>query len=102
MSLSAHLEYKQSRNLKTQNMNSETILVEVKISTLHTVMKTNDGNFLYRDSKGRYFATDKEAIKAALLEDLESDDINVRDCVSTILFDIVLIGGWDKVKEIKA
>ena len=83
-------------------MNSEAILVEVKISTLHTVMKTNDGNFLYRDSKGRYFTTDKEAVKAALLEDLESDDINVRDCVSTILFDIVLIGGWDKVKEIKA
>ena len=83
-------------------MNSETILVEVKISTLHTVMKTYDGNFLYRDSKGRYFTTDKEAVKAALLEDLESDDINVRDCVSTILFDIVLIGGWDKVKEIPA
>ena len=83
-------------------MNSETILVEVKISTLHTVMKTNDGNFLYRDSKGRYFATDKKAIKAALLEDLESDDINVRDCASTILFDIVLIGGWDRVKEVKA
>ena len=83
-------------------MNSETILVEVKISTLHTVMKTADNNFLYRDSKGRYFATDKKAVKAALLEDLESDDINVRDCVSTILFDIVLIGGWDKVKEVKA
>ena len=81
-------------------MNSETILVEVKISTLRPVMKTHDGNFLYRDSKGRYIATDKKAIKAALLEDLESDDINVRDCVSTILFDIVLIGGWDKVKEI--
>ena len=81
-------------------MNSETILVEVKISTLHTVMKTNDGNFLYRDSKGRYFATDKKAVKAALLEDLESGDINVRDCVSTILFDIVLIGGWDNVNEI--
>ena len=81
-------------------MNSETILVEVKISPLHTVMKTTNNNFLYRDSKGRYFATDKKAIKAALLEDLESDDINVRDCVSTILFDIVLIGGWDKVKEI--
>ena len=81
-------------------MNSETILVEVKISTLKPVMKTNNGNFLYRDSKRRYFATDKKAIKAALLEDLESDDINVRDCVSTILFDIVLIGGWDKVKEI--
>ena len=83
-------------------MNSETILVEVKISTLKPVMKTADGDFLYRDSKGRYFTTDKEAIKAALLEDLESDDINVRDCVSTILFDIVLIGGWDKVKEIPA
>ena len=83
-------------------MNSETILVEVKISTLHTVMKTNDGNFLYRDSKGRYIATDKEAIKAALLEDLESDDIDARDYASTILFDIVLIGGWDKVKEVKA
>ena len=83
-------------------MNSETILVEVKISTLRPVMKTANGNFLYRDSKGRYFATDKKAIKAALLEDLESDDINVRDCVSTILFDIVLIGGWDKVKEVKA
>ena len=81
-------------------MNSETILVEVKISTLRPVMKTANGDFLYRDSKGRYFATDKETIKAALLEDLESDDINVRDCVSTILFDIVLIGGWDKVKEI--
>ena len=83
-------------------MNSETILVEVKISTLKPVMKTSDNNYLYRDSKGRYFATDKEAVKAALLEDLESDDINVRDCVSTILFDIVLIGGWDKVKEVKA
>lgn len=82
-------------------MNSEAILVEVKISTLKPVMQTNDGNFLYRDSKGRYFATDKEAVKVALLEDLESDDINVRDCVSTILFDIVLIGGWDKVKEVK-
>ena len=81
-------------------MNSETILVEVKISTLHTVMKTADGNFLYRDSKGRYFTTNKAAVKAALLEDLESDDINVRDCVSTILFDIVLIGGWDNVKDI--
>ena len=81
-------------------MNSEIILVEVKISTLKPVMKTSNNNFLYRDSKGRYFATDKEAVKAALLEDLESDDINVRDCVSTILFDIVLIGGWDKVKEI--
>ena len=81
-------------------MNSETILVEVKISTLRPVMKTADNNFLYRDSKGHYIATDKKAIKAALLEDLESDDINVRDCVSTILFDIVLIGGWDKVKEI--
>ena len=81
-------------------MNSETILVEVKISTIKPVMQTADNNFLYRDSKGRYFATDKKAIKAALLEDLESDDINVRDCVSTILFDIVLIGGWDKVKEI--
>ena len=83
-------------------MNSETILVEVKISTLRPVMKTADNNFLYRDSKGRYFATDKKAVKAALLEDLESDDINVRDCVSTILFDIVFIGGWDKVKEVKA
>ena len=83
-------------------MNSETILVEVKISTLKPVMKTVDNNFLYRDSKGHYFATDKKAIKAALLEDLESDDINVRDCVSTILFDIVLIGGWDRVKEVKA
>ena len=83
-------------------MNSETILVEVKISTLKPVMKTSNNNFLYRDSKGRYFATDKKAVKAALLEDLESDDINVRDCVSTILFDIVLIGGWDKVKEVKA
>ena len=81
-------------------MNSEKVLVEVKISTLRPVMKTADNNFLYRDSKGRYFTTDKKAIKAALLEDLESDDINVRDCVSTILFDIVLIGGWDKVKEI--
>ena len=81
-------------------MNSETILVEVKISTLKPVMKTTNNNFLYRDSKGRYFATDKKAVKAALLEDLESDDINVRECVSTILFDIVLIGGWDKVKEI--
>ena len=83
-------------------MNETIILVEVKISTLRPVMKTSNGNFLYRDSKGRYFATDKKAIKAALLEDLESDDINVRDCVSTILFDIVLIGGWDKVKEVKA
>ena len=83
-------------------MNSETILVEVKISTLKPVMKTVNGDYLHRDSKGRYFTTDKEAIKAALLEDLESDDINVRDCVSTILFDIVLIGGWDKVKEVKA
>lgn len=83
-------------------MNETIILAEVKISTLKPVMKTNDNNFLYRDSKGRYFATDKKAIKAALLEDLESDDINVRDCVSTILFDIVLIGGWDKVKEIPA
>ena len=83
-------------------MNSEIILVEAKISTLKPVMKTNDNNFLYRDSKGRYFATDKKAVKAALLEDLESDDINVRDCVSTILFDIVLIGGWDRVKEVKA
>ena len=82
-------------------MNSETILVEVKISTLKPVMKTADNNFLYRDSKGRYFTTNKEAIKAALLEDLESDDINVRDCVSTILFDIILVGGWDKVKEVK-
>ena len=83
-------------------MNSETILFEVKISTLKPVMKTNKGHYLYRDSKGRYFATNKKAIKAALLEDLESDDINVRDCVSTILFDIVLIGGWDHVKEVKA
>ena len=83
-------------------MNSETILVEVKISTLKPVMKTTNNNFLYRDSKGRYFATDKKAVKAALLEDLESDDIDVRDCVSTILFDIVFIGGWDKVKEVKA
>ena len=83
-------------------MNETIILAEVKISTLKPVMKTSDNNFLYRDSKGRYFATDKKAIKAALLEDLESDDINVRDCVSTILFDIVLIGGWDKVKEIPA
>ena len=83
-------------------MNETIILAEVKISTLKSVMKTNDGNYLYRDSKGRYIATDKKAIKAALLEDLESDDINVRDCVSTILFDIVLIGGWDKVKEVKA
>ena len=83
-------------------MNETIILAEVKISILHTVMKTADNNFLYRDSKGRYFATDKKAVKAALLEDLESDDINVRDCVSTILFDIVLIGGWDKVKEIPA
>ena len=83
-------------------MNSEAILVEVKISTLSPVMQTADNNFLYRDSKGRYFATDKKAVKAALLEDLESDDINVRDCVSTILFGIVLIGGWDKVKEIPA
>ena len=81
-------------------MNSEKVLVEVKISTLRPVMKTSNGDFLYRDSKGRYFATDKEAVKAALLEDLESDDINVRDCVSTILFDIVLIGGWDKVKQL--
>ena len=83
-------------------MNETIILVEVKISTLRPVMQTADNNFLYRDSKGRYFATDKKAVKAALLEDLESDDINVRDCVSTILFDIVLIGGWDKVKEVKA
>ena len=83
-------------------MNETIILAEVKISTLKPVMKTSDNNFLYRDSKGRYFATDKKAVKAALLEDLESDDINVRDCVSTILFDIVLIGGWDKVKEISA
>ena len=83
-------------------MNSEKVLVEVKISTLKPVMKTTNNNFLYRDSKGRYFATDKKSIKAALLEDLESDDINVKDCVSTILFDIVLIGGWDKVKEVKA
>ena len=83
-------------------MNETIILAEVKISTLKPVMKTADNNFLYRDSKGRYFATDKEVVKAALLEDLESDDINVRDCVSTILFDIVLIGGWDKVKEIPA
>lgn len=83
-------------------MNETIILAEVKISTLHTVMKTADNNYLYRDSKGRYFATDKKAIKTALLEDLESDDINVRDCVSTILFDIVLIGGWDKVEEVKA
>ena len=83
-------------------MNETIILVEVKISTLRPVMKTADNNFLYRDSKGRYFATDKKAVKDALLEDLESDDINVRDCVSTILFDIVLIGGWDKVKEVKA
>lgn len=83
-------------------MNETIILAEVKISTLKPVMQTADGNFLYRDSKGRYFATDKKAVKAALLEDLESDDINVRDCVSTILFDIVLIGGWDKVKEIPA
>ena len=83
-------------------MNETIILAEVKISTLKPVMKTNDGNYLYRDSKGRYFATDKKAVKAALLEDLESDDINVRDCASTILFDIVLIGGWDKVKEIPA
>ena len=52
-------------------MNETIILAEVKISTLKPVMKTNDGNFLYRDSKGRYFATDKKAIKAALLEDLE-------------------------------
>ena len=81
-------------------MNETIILAEVKISTLKPVMKTSDNNFLYRDSKGRYFATDKEAVKAALLEDLESDDIDVRDCVSTILFDIILIGGWDKVKEI--
>ena len=81
-------------------MNATIILVEVKISTLKPVMKTSNNNFLYRDSKGRYFATDKKAIKAALLEDLESDDIIARDCVSTILFDIVLIGGWDKVKEI--
>ena len=88
--------------LKTHNMNETIILAEVKISTLKPVMKTADNNFLYRDSKGRYFATDKKAIKAALLEDLESDDINVRDCVSTILFDIVLIGGWDRVKEVKA
>ena len=83
-------------------MNSETILVEVKISTLRPVMKTADGNFLYRDSKGRYFATDKKAIKDALLEDLESEDVRVRDYASTILFDIVLIGGWDKVSEVKA
>lgn len=83
-------------------MNETIILAEVKISTLKPVMKTADNNFLYRDSKGRYFATNKQAVKAALLEDLESDDINVRDCVSTILFDIVLIGGWDKVKEIPA
>ena len=83
-------------------MNETIILAEVKISTLKPVMKTANGNFLYRDSKGHYFATDKKAVKAALLEDLESDDINVRDCVSTILFDIVLIGGWDKVKEVKA
>lgn len=83
-------------------MNETIILAEVKISTLNPVMKTADNNFLYRDSKGRYFATDKEAVKAALLEDLESDDIDVRDCVSTILFDIVLIGGWNKVKEIPA
>ena len=83
-------------------MNETIILAEVKISTLKPVMKTSDNNFLYRDSKGRYFATDKKAVKAALLEDLESDDINIRDCVSTILFDIVLIGGWDKVKEIPA
>lgn len=83
-------------------MNETIILVEAKLSTLKPVMKTADNNYLYRDSKGRYFATDKKAVKAALLEDLESDDINVRDCVSTILFDIVLIGGWDKVKEIPA
>ena len=83
-------------------MNEKIILVEAKLSTLKPVMKTADNNFLYRDSKGRYFATDKKAVKAALLEDLESDDINVRDFVSTILFDIVLIGGWDKVKEIPA
>ena len=81
-------------------MNETIILAEVKISTLKPVMKTADGNFLYRDSKGRYFATDKKAIKAALLEDLESEDVRVRDYASTILFDIVLIGGWDKVKEI--
>ena len=83
-------------------MNETIILVEAKLSTLKPVMKTNDNNFLYRDYKGRYFATNKQAVKAALLEDLESDDIDVRDCVSTILFDIVLIGGWDKVKEIPA
>ena len=83
-------------------MNETIILAEVKISTLKPVMKTSDGNYLYRDSKGRYFTTDKKAVKAALLEDLESNDINVRDCVSTILFDIVLIGGWNKVKEVKA
>ena len=83
-------------------MNETIILIEVKTSTLKPVMKTADGNFLYRDSKGRYFATDKKAVKDALLEDLESDDIDARDMASTILFDIVLIGGWDKVKEIPA
>ena len=83
-------------------MNETIILAEVKISTLKPVMKTNDGNFLYRDSKGRYFATDKKAVKVALLEDLESDDIIAREYASTILFGIVLIGGWNKVKEVKA
>ena len=81
-------------------MNETIILAEVKISTLKPVMKTNDGNYLYCDSKGCYFATDKKAVKAALLEDLESDDIIAREYASTILFGITLIGGWDKVKEI--
>ena len=81
-------------------MNETIILVEAKISILKPVMKTANGNYLYRDSKGRYFATDKQAVKAALLEDLESDDIDAREMASTILFHIVLIGGWDKVKEI--
>lgn len=83
-------------------MNETIILAEVKISTLKPVMKTADNNFLYRDSKGRYFATDKKAIKAALLEDLKSPDDLLAEWIIDIICDINLAGGWDKVKEVKA
>lgn len=81
-------------------MNQNNKSSEVKNSNLTLVLTVgNDDAHLYVHN-GYYYTDNKEAIKAALLEDMVSFDPRDVTEASSRLVDICLAGGWDAMYEI--
>ena len=81
-------------------MNQNNNKSEVNVSELTLIMTDPKTHAHFYEHEGRYYTDHREAVKAALLHDLDSPLPGDAENANHYIQDILQKGGWDAIQEI--